>query len=123
MAIKAATAFSLDAYKRGYETWDIEGLLSLYADDVEQIQMDDATPPSSPGVYRGKERLERMFRHCKDQGVEASVENLVAGESRAAATVTCAFPSGRKVVANVILELENGKIVRELVTGARDPQP
>lgn len=120
MAVSTPSTFSLDAYKRGYKTWDVETLVSLYADEVEQIQLDDATPPSAPGVYRGKERLEEMFRRCKENGVKATVENPVPGTERAAATVTCEFPSGRRVVANVILELEDGKIVRELVTSARD---
>jgi ketosteroid isomerase-like protein len=120
MAPQTATKFDIDAYKRSYEGWDVEALLSLYADDVEQIQMDDATPPSSPGVYRGKERLEQMFSHCKAHGVKSTVENTVAGEDRAAATVTCDFPTGRRVVANVILDVRDGKIVRELVTSARD---
>lgn len=120
MALETRTRFDIDAYKRAYEDWDIEALLSLYADDVEQIQMDDATPPREPGTYRGKERLEQMFRHCKDSGVKATVENLVPGEERAAATVTCEFPTGRKVVANTILDLRGGRIARELVTSARD---
>ncbi len=120
MSLETRTAFDIDAFKRGYEQWDIDALLSLYADDVEQIQMDDATPPSAPGVHRGKQRLEQMFRHCAGHGVKATVENTVAGEHRAAATVTCEFPTGRRVVANAILDLRDGKIVRELVTAARD---
>src|SRR5919109_5041329 len=103
MALK--TGFDIDSYRRAYEGWDVEGLLAQYADDVEQIQMDDATPPRTPGTYHGRERLEQMFRHCKANDVKASVENPVAGDDRAAATVTCEFPNGRKVVANVILEL------------------
>lgn len=120
MAPETTTAFDIDAFKSGYEQWDIDALLSLYADDVEQIQMDDATPPSAPGVRRGTERLEQMFRHCKSHGVKATVENTVAGEDRAAATVTCEFPTGRRIVANTILDLHDGKIARELVTSARD---
>ena len=54
-----------------------------------------------------------MFEHCAAAGVKATVENVVAGEDRAAATVTCEFPGGRKVVANGIFELEDGRIVRE----------
>jgi ketosteroid isomerase-like protein len=120
MAPQTSTTFDLDAYRRGYEQWDIDTLLALYADDVEQVQMDDATPPSAPGVYRGKERLEQMFRHCKSHGVKATVENPVAGEDRAAATVTCEFHTGRKLVANVIFDLRDGRIAREVVTSARD---
>lgn len=122
MSLETRTAFDIHAYKRAYENWDVETLLSLYADDVEQVQMDDATPPREPGTYRGKERLEQMFRHCKDNGVKATVENLVPGTNRAAATVTCEFPTGRQVVANVILDLREGRIARELVTAARDAE-
>jgi ketosteroid isomerase-like protein len=120
MAPETSTRFDIDAYRRSYERWDVEELLSFYADDVEQIQMDDATPPSAPGVYKGKERLEQMFRQCKTHGVKATVENTIVGEDRAAATVTCEFPTGRRVVANAILDLRDGRIVRELLTGARD---
>ena len=61
----------------------------------------------------GKEVLKGMFEHCAAAGVKATVENTVAGQDRAAATITCEFPGGRKVVANGILELRDGRIVRE----------
>lgn len=122
MDVETRTGFDIDAYQRAYEGWDVETLLSLYAEDVEQIQMDDATPPREPGTYRGKERLAQMFGHCKDSGVKATVDNLVPGEERAAATVTCEFESGRRVVANVILDLRDGRIARELFTAARDAE-
>ena len=31
MTVKSATEFELDAYRRAYEQWDVEALLSLYA--------------------------------------------------------------------------------------------
>ena len=113
MTVKASTSLDLEAFRRGYEEWDIEALLALYADEVELIQIDRDNPPSSPRVRRGKEVLKGMFEHCAAAGVEATVENAVAGEDRAAATVTCEFPGGRKIVANAILELRDGRIVRE----------
>ena len=63
-----------------------------------------------------------MFEHCAAAGVKATVENAVAGEDRAAATVTCEFPGGRKVVANSVLELRDGRIVRERDVQAGDPK-
>lgn len=122
MTTQTQATFDLGAYQRAYEEWDVESLLALYTEDVEQIQLDDATPPSAPGIYRGRARLERMFTHCKDAGVKATVENPVAGDKRAAATVTCEFPGGRRVVANVILDLHDGRIARELVIAARDAE-
>lgn len=114
MAVKTETAFDVEAYKRGFEAWDIDALLSLYADDVELVQIDRDNPPSSPRVRRGKDVFRGMFEHCAAAGVKASVENAFASPDRAAATVTCEFPGGRKVTANAILVLRDGRIVREL---------
>jgi len=120
--IVVATHFDLGAFKRAYEQWDIEALLDLYADDVELVQIDRDNPPSSPRVRHGKEVLRGMFEHCASAGVNATVENTIAGQDRAAATVTCEFPGGRKVVANGIFELEHGRIVRERDVVAGDPK-
>jgi ketosteroid isomerase-like protein len=120
MTVKTSTAFDLEAFKRAYEEWDIETLLALYADEVELTQIDRDNPPSSPRVRHGKDAFKGMFEHCAGAGVTARVENLVAGDGRAAATVTCEFPGGRKVIANAILEIADGRIVRERDVTAGD---
>ena len=120
MTVGTSTSFDLEAFRRSYEEWDIEALLALYADEVELIQSDRDNPPSSPRVRHGRAVLKGMFEHCAAAGVKATVENAVAGEGRAAATVTCEFPGGRKVVANAILELRDGRIVREREVVAGD---
>ena len=122
MTVKSATTFDIDAFKRAYEEWDIEALIGLYADDVELVQIDRDNPPSSPRVRQGTEVFKGMFEHCAAAGVKATVENTIAGEDRAAATVTCEFPGGRKVLANAILELQDGRIVRERDVLAGDPK-
>jgi ketosteroid isomerase-like protein len=122
MTVDTNTTFDPAAYKRAYEAWDIEALLSLYADDVELIQIDRDNPPSAPRTRHGQEILRGMLEHCAGAGVVASVENAVADEHRAAATITCEFPGGRKVLANAILELEDGRIVRELDVLSGDPR-
>ena len=122
MAVETSTSFDLEAFRRGYEAWDVDTLLALYADGVELIQIDRDNPPSAPRLRHGKEMFKGMFEHCAAAGVKATVENAVAGEHRAAATVTCEFPGGRKVVANGIFELEDGRIVRERQVLSGDPK-
>jgi hypothetical protein len=122
MTVKTAASFDLEAFRRAYEEWDVDTLLSLYADELELIQIDRDNPPSAPRVQHGKDGLKGMFEHCAATGVKATVENAVAGEDRAAATVTCEFPGGRKVVANAILEIEGGRIVRERDVASGDPK-
>lgn len=122
MTVTSSTSFDLDSLRRGYEEWDVQALLDLYADDVELIQIDRDNPPSSPRVRHGKDIFKGMFEHCASAGVKATAENAVAGEDRAAVTITCEFPGGRKVVANSILELQDGLIVRERDVQAGDPK-
>jgi ketosteroid isomerase-like protein len=123
MTVKTTTtSFDLEAFSRAYEAWDVDALLDLYADEVELIQIDRDNPPSSPRVRQGKDVFKGMFEHCAAAGVKATVENGVAGEDRAAATVTCEFPGGRKVTANAILEIEDGRIVRERDIASGDPR-
>lgn len=120
MTVTTNTSLDLEALRRGYEEWDIEALLALYAEDVEQVQVDRQNPPSSPLVRRGKDVYRGAFEHCAAAGVKAIVENAVAGPDRAAATVTCEFPDGRKVINNTMLELRDGRIVREHTVASGD---
>jgi len=122
MTVPTSTSFDLESFRRGYEQWDIDALLALYADEVELIQIDRDNPPSDPRVRHGKDMFKGMFEHCAAAGVKASVENAVTAAHRAAATVTCEFPGGRKVVANGIFELEDGRIVRERQVLSGDPK-
>ena len=122
MTVKTTDRLDLEALRRAYEEWDIEALLDFYADDVELVQIDRDHPPSSPRVRHGRDVLRGMFEHCAAAGVTATVEHAVADGNRAAATVTCAFPGGRQVAANTILELESGRIVRERAVQAGDPK-
>jgi ketosteroid isomerase-like protein len=120
MAVNTSMSLDVEAFKRGYESWDIEGLLALYANDVELIQIDRDNPPSTPRVRRGKETFKGMWEHCAAAGVTVTVEDAVAAGDGAAATITCEFPGGRKVVANAIFEVRDGRIVRERAVQAGD---
>ena len=122
MTVKTTAKFDIEAFKRAYEEWDIEALLDLYADDVELVQIDRDNPPSAPRVRHGKNVFRGMFEHCAAAGVKVAVEHAIAGEDRAAATVTCEFPGGRKVLANAMLEIQDGRIVREHDVLAGDPK-
>lgn len=113
MTVTTTPTLDLDTLRRGYEEWDIDALLGLYADDVEMIEINRDNPPSSPKTRRGADTLKGMWEHCSKAGVKASVEHAVASGDRAAATVICEFPGGRRVVANAMFELRDGRIARE----------
>ena len=122
MSVRSTTGFDVDEFARAYAQWDIDALLDLYADEFELVQIDRDNPPSAPRVRHGKDVLRGMLEHCAAAGVTATVANTVAGGERAAATITCEFPGGRKVLANGILEIHNGRIVREHDVLSGDPK-
>jgi hypothetical protein len=122
MTVETTTSFDAATFKRAYESWDIEALLALYSDELELIQIDRDNPPSAPRTRQGRDVLWGMLEHCAAAGVVVTVENAVADAQRAAATITCEFPGGRRVLANAILELEDGRIVRELDVLSGDPK-
>jgi SnoaL-like domain len=122
MTVETTTSFDIATFKRAYESWDVQALLALYADELELIQIDRDNPPSAPRTRQGRDVLKGMLEHCAAAGVVVTVDNTLAGEDRAAATITCEFPGGRKVLANAILELEDGRIVRELDVLSGDPR-
>jgi hypothetical protein len=119
MEAQTQTQFDFDHLKRSMEAWDVEALLALYADDFEQVEMDDATPPAAPRV-RHKNDFAGIFQHCHDAAVKIALDNPVVGDDRLACTITCFFDEGRKVVANSIMDLRGGQIVRQFDVQARD---
>jgi SnoaL-like domain len=122
MTVESRTEFDIEAFSRAWEEWDVPSLLSSYAEDVEMVQIDRDNPPSAPRVRRGREIVEGMAKHCAEAGVRATVTGAVGGEDRAAATITCEFPGGRRVVGNSILDLEDGQIVRQFDVVIGDAQ-
>jgi SnoaL-like domain len=119
MSAQTQTRFDFDLLKRSFESWDLEPLLALYDDDVEQIEMDEVTPPAAPRV-RSKDELRQIFQNGCNAGVRIIVENPVIGDDRVACTFSCWFDDSRRVVANSIIDIRDGRIVRQLDVQARD---
>ena len=119
MAAPTQTRFDFGLLKQSFESWDLEPLLALYDDECEQIEMDEVTPPATPR-RRTKAELRQIFENGCRAGVKIRVDNPVIGDDRCACTFTCAFDDGRRVVANSILDLRDGRIVRQFDVQARD---
>ena len=115
-------AINTQRLKDMFEQWDLAALKELYADDFEQTEMDDATPPNAPRK-RTKEDLVQIFE--RNQGgskVKLTVKNLFASDDRVGYTLTCTLPDGRRIVSNSILDIRDDQVVRDLAVQARDPE-
>jgi ketosteroid isomerase-like protein len=119
MSAQTQTRFDFDLLKRSFEAWDLETLSQLYHDDLEQIEMDDISQPAAPR-RRTKAELWQLFENGCRAGVKVTAENPVVGEDRLACTFACHFDDGRRVVSNSIIDLRDGRIVRQFDVQARD---
>ena len=73
--------------------------------------------PPRQDVLRG------MFEHCAARGRQGDGREHARRRAPARPRpITCAFPDGRRVLANAILELEDGRIIRELDVLSGDPK-
>ncbi len=114
------TGFDFEALRRGIEQLDAETLINLYADDAELHIVNKNTTPSSPRALRGKEEITEHLRDVCGRAMTHRIENEVVGENRVAFNEMCEYPDGTRVLAATMLDLQNGKIARQVNVEAWD---
>jgi|SRR5215210_4426605 len=117
---KPASSLDFEVLRRAYEERDPELAISLYADDAEVRIVDHTNPPSSPFELHGKEQIAEYLRDVLSREMTHRVENEVIGEDRVAFNVTCQYPEGGRVLCAGMLEVRDGKIVRDVSVQAWD---
>ena len=117
------TQFDTEGYARGFETWDIPALLALYSEDMELTLVTPDHPPFRPLRLQGRQSLARMWEQGRSAGAQVRVLRNVVGDGCAAFTYSCEFPGRHLAVANAVVDLVDGLIVRQhevLVGGAAE---
>ena len=121
MDATAQTRFDIDALKEAFEAGDVDKVLEFYSQDLEHIEIDAGAPPKSPRTS-DFEHIGTALRGAVQAGIKLRMENPVVGEDRAACTITCEFPDGRRLVSNTIYDLKDGKIIRQFDVQVTDPE-
>jgi hypothetical protein len=116
----AGTRFDIDAFARAFEAGEVQKVLEFYSPDLEHVEVDADAPPKSPRTS-DFEHIGNALRGAAQAGIKLSMENLVAGADRAACTIVCAFPDGRRLVSNTIYDIESGRIARQFDVQVTDP--
>ena len=121
MSAKGQTEFDIEALKRAFEANEANKVLQFYSSDLEHIEIDADAPPKTPRKS-GTDYIAAAIEGAAQAGINLRLENPVVGEDRAACTITCEFPDGRRLVSNTIYDLRDGKIVRQLDVQVTDPE-
>lgn len=120
MALRGS--FDLPALVTAMEALDADTWLVFYAEDAEWIEYKPAYPPRSPRVIRGKKDIGDFLERIARGGITLSVEDPVVGPDRAAYCLWVTLADGRRIVENVIVRHENGRITRQVDVEAWDPE-
>jgi hypothetical protein len=114
------TSFDIAAFKRAFEANEVDKVLTFYADRLEHVEIDAGAPPKTPRTS-DKSHLHDALEGAAQGGVKLHMDNPLVGSDRAACTITCEMPDGKRLVSNTIYELSDGKIVRQLDVQVMDP--
>ena len=120
MAATTTTTFDIDALSRAIEQRDVAGQLAMFADDAEVVEYDKDHPPASPQVARGKEQIGKVLADVFSRDMKHRVFGAVVNGDRAAYGIECEYPDGNRVTCAALLDLRDGKIVRQVGLQAWD---
>ena len=120
MSTPVATAFDLLALKRAIEQSDAAAQVALYAPDAEVTIVDRITTPGRPRVLRGRDEVAGWIEDVCSRDMTHKVEHEVLGDGRAAFAEACRYPDGTNVLCMTVLDVEGGRIVRQLAIQAWD---
>jgi ketosteroid isomerase-like protein len=113
-------AVSVAELKRAIEGRDAKALIGLYADDALLRIIDHDNPPSKPREFRGQQAIAAYFDDVCSRAMTHHIEAGFSNGQQLAFTQACTYPDGAKVFCSAMLEIRNGKIVRQTAVQAWD---
>jgi ketosteroid isomerase-like protein len=97
---------------RALRDLDGDALAAVLHADFVRTAIDQATPPSAPGVHAGIDTNLAVLADLRARGISIATEEPIVDGDRAAVQSRCTFPDGRVVVGIAILEVRDGRIAR-----------
>jgi ketosteroid isomerase-like protein len=113
-------AVSIAELKRAIEARDAKALIGLYADDALLRIIDHDNPPSKPRELRGRQAIAAYYDDVCGRAMTHHIEAAISNGRELAFTQACTYPDGAKVFCAAMLEISNGKIVRQTAVQAWD---
>ena len=111
---------TLADFKRAIENRDAATLVAFYADDAVMRIIDRDNPPSRPREIKGRAAIAGYYHDVCGRAMTHEVETGLADGDRLAFTQACAYPGGTRVFCSAMLELGEGRIMRQTTVQAWD---
>jgi hypothetical protein len=104
---------SVASLRRAIEGRDAKALASFYDNDAVLQIIDRENPPSRPRQLKGRTEISAYFDEVCGRAMTHRIEAGVADGKGLAFTQACAYPDGTKVFCAAMLELKDGKVIRQ----------
>jgi hypothetical protein len=114
------TVVDMSTLRQAIEQRNAELLISLYADTAHVQIIDSVHQPSSPLELRGKQAIADYLSDICRREMTHRIMDEVIGENRLSFNEACQYPGGERVLAASVLDLQNGKIIRQITVQAWD---
>lgn len=111
---------SVAGLKRAIEGRDAKALADFYDDNAILRIIDHDNPPSRPRELQGKAAIAAYYDDVCGRAMSHRIEAGVTDGKELAFTQACAYPEGAKVFCAAMLELRDGKIIRQTAVQAWD---
>ncbi|CAN5829694.1 nuclear transport factor 2 family protein [soil metagenome] len=115
-----AGGLDFETLRRAMEQLDAESLIYLYAEDAEVRMVNRYAPPSSPQILHGKAEVAEHIREVCGRDMKARIEREVVSEDRIAYNLVLEYPDGIRLLCTTVVDVRDGKIVREVGVQAWD---
>ena len=105
---------------RAIEGRDAKTLAAFYADEALLRIIDQDNPPSRPREFKGKQAIASYFDDVCGRAMTHRIESSIGNGQALAFTQACTYPDGTKVFCAAMLDIKDGKIVRQTAIQAWD---
>lgn len=113
-------AVSVADLKHAIEGRDAKALASFYDENAILRIIDRDNAPSKPRELKGKAAIAAYYDDVCGRAMTHRIESGVTDGKNLAYTQVCAYPGGGKVFCAAMVELKDGKIVRQTAVQAWD---
>jgi ketosteroid isomerase-like protein len=117
---ESKAGFNFPAFKDAFERKDASRWAAFYAEDAQWIEYKPSAPPRAPICMIGKAQIKEFIKAVSRSDLEIALADEVVCAERAAFSVTCTFPDGKRVYEQVIVHLRDGKVARQVDVEAWD---
>ena len=110
---KAHRGLDFEALRHAIERCDPDLILDFYAEEANLSIVNADVPQASAFELSGKAEIAKHLRAAFGQETSHRVEGEVLGDDRVTFREACEYPDGGLVLVETMLEVRDGKILRQ----------